>query len=134
MQRYLRPENCKNMIAFIDDLHMPMTKTKKATSTSLELLRDFMITGGWHITKGLTFRRIFDTFIFASATDSTLLSKRLIHHFTFLGLDFPTRETIHSIFKVYCDLIVIKWGSDIQQFSGKICDTLVEFYSKIKDS
>jgi hypothetical protein len=27
------------------------------------------LSGGWHMIKGLAFRRIFDTFIFATATD-----------------------------------------------------------------
>jgi hypothetical protein len=67
MQRYMRPESGKNMLVFIDDLHMPLTLTN--SSTSLELVRDFMLSGGWHLIKGLAFRRIFDMFMFATATD-----------------------------------------------------------------
>ncbi len=102
------------MLAYIDDLHMPLT-LNQSSSTALELLRDFMLNGGWHKTKGLSYRKVFDTFLFATATDYhwVALSKRLTHHFAIIGMDIPSKETVHSIFKVYCDLVVIKWGSDI---------------------
>ena len=42
------------------------------------------------------------------------VSKRLTSNLALIGLDYPTTESFAQIFKVYIDLISIKWGGESQ--------------------
>ena len=65
------------------------------------------------------------------ASSSELVSRRLLGNFTCLGIESPSKDSVRSIFKVYSELIVLRWTSEVQSQAGKICDVFVDLYDKI---
>ncbi|KAF8823129.1 dynein heavy chain family protein [Cardiosporidium cionae] len=94
------PEIGKKIIIFIDDLHAP-TREESGTQAPIELLRQWMTTGGWYDTKTLEFKHLVDLqFICAMSIrkgNRNIVSARYLRYYNTFFLPPYSNESLFRL-------------------------------------
>lgn len=142
-KRVYGPEDGKKYIAiFIDDLNMPQ-KEVYGCQPPIEILRQWMDTGGWYDleTKEKEFKILQGITFVASMLPPTggrnKVTNRFVRHLNLLYVEPFENQSLQRIFTTALDWYFKKESiskNDIIQLKEKIVNSTIELYQKIQES
>ena len=108
----MRPANGKKLVLIVEDVNM--AERVGGDQSACEVARELVTQGGWVF--GKECRKIRDQMLLATITErrGQQVTKRLTCNLALIGLELPTTESFTQIFKVYIDLLSMKWGGESQ--------------------
>ena len=135
---YYGPEEGKQFIViFIDDLHMPVKEIYGA-QPPIELLRQWMDTGGWYDIESKEWKYLCDiTFIAAMQPPGggrNMISRRYLRHYALLFIQAYDRSSLFRIFNE-----VLNWyfstnshlDLEIVQMNSQMVNATIWIYEQI---
>ncbi|CDW77756.1 dynein heavy chain axonemal [Stylonychia lemnae] len=145
--RFMKPTGSKKLVLYIDDIHMPSQDAYGYQSAN-EMIRDYFTLGGWHQSRTKKFNQVKDLTIISvlstiNSCQSVLgmqnnkqtpqVSERLLHHFAVIGIDEIKRNSLKSMFQIITSMLANQWPSEIQQFSSKVLQFVLDLYYSISE-
>ncbi|XP_076809994.1 dynein axonemal heavy chain 6-like [Clavelina lepadiformis] len=99
----LGPARGKKCVAFVNDLNTPASD-KHGSQPPLELLRQFLDLGGFYDIKRLSWKKVVDVTIAATAAPPgggrSLISSRFLKHFSVFAIPQPSTRSLQHIYQV----------------------------------
>lgn len=123
---YLCPKNSKNLIIFCDEINLS-NLDNYGTQTAICLLRQLIESGGFYQKDRVWVKLEKIKFIAACNPPSYVgrerLSPKFLRHNFILYIDYPSKESLHSIYKNINNCLDCN-----ENLTAKITDSMIEFY------
>jgi dynein heavy chain len=131
--RNFGPPGTKKLVYFIDDLNMPEVD-KYGTASPMMLLRQFMDYRHWYDRQKLSLKEIHNCQFVACmnpTAGSFNITQRLQRHFAAFTVNFPTQESLQSIYTSILAGHVAPFGDSIRRLTEKIVTASLALHKKV---
>ncbi|KAI9224248.1 dynein heavy chain and region D6 of dynein motor-domain-containing protein [Blastocladiella britannica] len=122
------------IVIFVDDLNMPKQDTYGA-QPPIELLRQFLDSGGFYDREKLQWRNVEDVSLLSACAPPgggrNPVTPRLIRHFNVLNVPMPSDASLARIFKSILDGFLKPFSSDVRSVSEAIVNSSIELYNRM---
>lgn len=128
------PKNGKKCVIFLDDLNMPM-KEEWGAQPPLELLRQYLDHGFWHVMKfNKECLKIEDIVVIGAMVPPKAgrndISRRLVRHFNVIPLTDFDQKVMQSIYEKVLNYFLVKKMPDSKMFIPTIVEASIEVFSR----
>ncbi|KAJ3091962.1 Dynein heavy chain 2, axonemal [Quaeritorhiza haematococci] len=128
------PIGGKHLVAFIDDLNMPMKDTF-GSQPPLEFLRHWMDYGFCYDRQKQTVKYINDVLLIAAmgppGGGRNVISRRIQSRFNVLNLTFPNEVSIHRIFSTIINQKLQDFEEDVKPLGDIMTQATIEIYHTV---
>ncbi|ORZ39411.1 dynein heavy chain and region D6 of dynein motor-domain-containing protein [Catenaria anguillulae PL171] len=122
------------IVVFVDDLNMPKQEAYGA-QPPIELLRQFIDSGGFYDREKLTWKVIEDVSLLSACAPPgggrNQVTPRLIRHFNVLNVPMPSDASLARIFKNILDGFLKPFSSEVRNVSEAIVNSSIELYNRM---
>ncbi|KAJ1558852.1 Dynein heavy chain 9, axonemal [Nowakowskiella sp. JEL0078] len=128
------PPGTKKLIYFLDDLNMPEVD-KYGTASPHTLLRQYLDYKHWYDRSKLTLKEIHNCQYIACmnpTAGSFKITQRLQRHFAAFAVNFPTTESLHSIYSQILSAHAKIFLNSIQKLTDKLVTAALVLHKKVQ--